>query len=251
MVSPRLHAYRRTDREAPLFGRRSECAALAGLVAGARAGGQILVVRGEAGIGKTTLLDYVGVRPAAASRGLPVLRARWTCVRRTAPICGPFLDRSIVAGTATQRAQHCLRSHRRGPDASWSGSRRRPHAYRVESAVCLIDDAQWLDQVCAGSCLVARRLVAADAVVAAIRSQAMNVTSLACRRSRSRGLGVDAGQLLDSVVSGPMIRASEIESSPRPAATPCSARAAPCLDDCRACVWIRAVGPLISRMRRV
>jgi len=48
------------DGQALLFGRHSECAHLDGLVAGARAGdSQVLVVRGEAGIGKTALLDYL------------------------------------------------------------------------------------------------------------------------------------------------------------------------------------------------
>src|SRR6202789_3157548 len=44
----------------PLLGRRSECETLDRLVAGAKEGnGQILVVRGEAGVGKTALLDYL------------------------------------------------------------------------------------------------------------------------------------------------------------------------------------------------
>jgi Cdc6-like AAA superfamily ATPase len=43
-----------------LVGRRSECDALLELVAGARAGrSQVLVLRGEPGIGKTALLDFL------------------------------------------------------------------------------------------------------------------------------------------------------------------------------------------------
>src|ERR1700742_3684587 len=43
-----------------LFGRQDECATLDGLIAATRAGrSQVLVVRGEAGIGKTALLDYL------------------------------------------------------------------------------------------------------------------------------------------------------------------------------------------------
>src|SRR3954453_19995853 len=46
-----------------LLGRRGECDALDRLVASARAGkSSVIVVRGEAGCGKTTLLDYVAER---------------------------------------------------------------------------------------------------------------------------------------------------------------------------------------------
>jgi predicted ATPase len=56
-----------------LRGRRTECAALDQLLAEARAGqSRVLVLRGEAGVGKTALLDYVheqasGFRVARAS----------------------------------------------------------------------------------------------------------------------------------------------------------------------------------------
>ena len=53
------------DGQAALFGRHNECLILDGVVAGARAGqGQVLVVRGEAGIGKTALLDYLETNAA-------------------------------------------------------------------------------------------------------------------------------------------------------------------------------------------
>ena len=43
-----------------LRGRRSECEALDRLVASARAGqSQVLVLRGEVGVGKTALLEYL------------------------------------------------------------------------------------------------------------------------------------------------------------------------------------------------
>ena len=46
-----------------LHGRRSECAALDGLLAGVRGGRSgVLVLRGEAGIGKTALLGYLTER---------------------------------------------------------------------------------------------------------------------------------------------------------------------------------------------
>ena len=43
-----------------LRGRASECEALQGLMSTARSGSsQVLVLRGEAGVGKTALLEYV------------------------------------------------------------------------------------------------------------------------------------------------------------------------------------------------
>jgi predicted ATPase len=43
-----------------LRGRRSECAVLDGIIAAVREGeSRTLVVRGEAGVGKTALLDYL------------------------------------------------------------------------------------------------------------------------------------------------------------------------------------------------
>jgi hypothetical protein len=61
---------RQRDAEAltSLHGRRSECAALDGLLAGVRGGrSAVLVLRGEAGIGKTALLGYLTERAAGFS----------------------------------------------------------------------------------------------------------------------------------------------------------------------------------------
>src|ERR1700693_6094655 len=59
---------------AGLTGRRSECRVLDRFVAGVRAGeGRALVVRGEPGVGKTVLLDYLA--RGASSSGCRVVRA--------------------------------------------------------------------------------------------------------------------------------------------------------------------------------
>src|SRR5215217_1160787 len=55
-----------------LRGRRAECARLDHVAAGVRSGdGQVLIVRGEAGIGKSALLDYL----ADQAEGCRVARA--------------------------------------------------------------------------------------------------------------------------------------------------------------------------------
>ena len=62
---------RDADPLTSLYGRRSECAALDGLLDRVRGGrSAVLVLRGEAGIGKTALLDYLTERAA----GLGVAR---------------------------------------------------------------------------------------------------------------------------------------------------------------------------------
>src|SRR3954453_4675315 len=56
-----------------LLGRRSECEALDGLVEAVRGGtSRVLVLRGDAGIGKSALLEHL---VASASAGCRVLRA--------------------------------------------------------------------------------------------------------------------------------------------------------------------------------
>ena len=54
-----------------LFGRREECAALDRLVADVLAGAsRVLVLRGEAGVGKSALLGYLSTRiPTGESPG--------------------------------------------------------------------------------------------------------------------------------------------------------------------------------------
>src|ERR1700760_221651 len=79
-----------------LRGRRDECAVLDGLLADARAGQSgVLVVRGDAGIGKTALLDYA----IRSSSDIRVLRADGVeaemelAFAALHQLCAPLLDR--------------------------------------------------------------------------------------------------------------------------------------------------------------
>src|SRR5918912_4199798 len=90
-----------------LLGRRSECDTLSGLVAAAKAGrSQVLVLRGEAGIGKTALLDFLVARAA----GCPVGRAAGVESEMELPfaglhqLCSPYLDRLNKLPAAPQEA---------------------------------------------------------------------------------------------------------------------------------------------------
>jgi DNA-binding CsgD family transcriptional regulator len=80
----------------PLLGRQTECEALDGLVAGVREGqSRVLVLRGEAGVGKTALLEYLSTRAA----GCRVARAAGVESEMELPfaglhaLCAPMLSR--------------------------------------------------------------------------------------------------------------------------------------------------------------
>lgn len=81
-----------------LRGRESECAVLDSLVGRLQTGGsQVLVLRGEAGVGKTALLDYL---VGALMPRCRVARAVGVEAEVELPysglhqLCGPMLDRS-------------------------------------------------------------------------------------------------------------------------------------------------------------
>jgi DNA-binding CsgD family transcriptional regulator len=203
------------DGQAALFGRHNECLILDGVVAGARAGqGQVLVVRGEAGIGKTALLDYLetnaaGCRIARLAGAEAEMELAYAGLHR---ICSPFLDR-LDRLPDPQRTALSIAFGLIGGDA--------PDRFMVGLAVldlladraeerpliCLIDDAQWLDRVSAQAvAFVARRLVAERIVLAvAIREPSDERDFVGLPELTINGLSkADAGRLLDSVIKGPM-----------------------------------------------
>src|SRR3984957_1868371 len=83
------------DLEGGLRGRRSECETLDRLVAGVRDGqSQVLVLLGEAGIGKTALLEYVsrrasGFRIARAAGDESEMELAFAGLHQ---LCAPMLD---------------------------------------------------------------------------------------------------------------------------------------------------------------
>jgi ABC-type transport system involved in cytochrome c biogenesis ATPase subunit len=92
MNSPPRGPVKRTD----LRGRAGECALLDDLVSAIRRGdSRSLVLRGEAGIGKTALLEYL----IASASGATVVRAVGVQSDMELPfaslhqLCGPLLDR--------------------------------------------------------------------------------------------------------------------------------------------------------------
>ncbi len=205
----------RRDRLAALFGRRSECTILDGLVAGARAGqSQVLVVRGEAGIGKTALLEYVetsaaGCRVARLAGVEAEMELAYAGLHQ---LCAPFLDRldrlptpqRIALGTAFGLTDG------EAPDRFLVGLAvldLLSDRAEQQPLICLIDDAQWLDRVSAQTvAFVARRLLAERiGLVAAIREPSDGKDFAGLPELTVKGLiEPDAGRLLDSVVKAPI-----------------------------------------------
>ena len=150
-----------------LRGRSSECAVLDAYVGAARAGdSRTVVLRGEAGIGKTALLEYL----AARSTGCRVVRVVGIESEMELPFAAIHqLSRSLLDGVALLPAPQRealetafgLRSGR-PPDRFFVGlallSQLAEHA-EDRPVVCLVDDAQWLDRSSAQVLsFVARRL---------------------------------------------------------------------------------------------
>ena len=196
-----------------LRGRNDECEALDRLIEAARTGqSQVLVLRGEAGVGKTALLDYVAER----ATGFRVARAAGVeadvdlAFAGLHQLCVPLLDRldrPACARSATHWPRRSDRAPGRRRTASWSGLAvlsLLAEATADQPLMCVIDDAQWLDRVSAQTlAFVARRLLAEPvALVFAVRDghddELKGLPEL-----KIRGLSDgEARALLDTVIRG-------------------------------------------------
>ncbi|NGN64522.1 AAA family ATPase [Streptomyces sp. A7024] len=159
-------------RTAELYGRQPEQDALAALLDAARCGRSgALVLRGEPGIGKTALLDHA----AARAKGMRVLRGTGVEVESELPFAGlqlllrPALG-ALGALPEPQRAslEAALGLGAAGDrDAMLTGlavlSLLAEHAGEG-GLLCLVDDAQWLDQASQDALLFAARRLYAEGV---------------------------------------------------------------------------------------
>jgi DNA-binding CsgD family transcriptional regulator len=157
------------DGRASLLGRAEECARLEALVGDVRLGeSRSLVVRGEAGIGKTALIEFL----TASASGVTVLRAVGVesemelAYASLHQLCGPLLARLELLPAPQRQALEIVFAMSAGPA---------PDRFLVGLAVlsllsataeeapllCVVDDAQWLDRASALTlAFVARRLLA-------------------------------------------------------------------------------------------
>jgi DNA-binding CsgD family transcriptional regulator/tetratricopeptide (TPR) repeat protein len=198
-----------------LRGRRPECEVLDDLLARVRTGqSQVLVLRGEAGIGKTALLD----RLAASASGFRIVRAAGVESEMELAhaglhqLCAPFADQ-IESLPGPQRDALGTAFGRRDGDA--------PNRFIVGLAVLgllsevaveqpllwMVDDAQWLDAASSQTlAFVARRLGAESvAMVVAMRDPDREDDFARLDELVVHGLGDrDARGLLETVLTGPL-----------------------------------------------
>jgi len=152
-----------------LRGRRDECALLDGILSAVRSGdSRSLVLRGEAGVGKTALLDYL----VAAASQMRVVRAVGVESELELPfaslhqMCGPLLDCLERIPSPQREALEVVFGLRSGaaPDLFMVGLAVLSllcEAAEDQPLLCVIDDAQWLDIASARTLtFVARRLLA-------------------------------------------------------------------------------------------
>jgi len=155
-----------------LLGRSSECAVLDGVVTAVRSGqSRALVIRGEAGVGKSALLDYL----VGAASGVRVVRAVGVESEMELPfaalqqLCAPMLDQVGRLPGPQREALEIVFGLSGGPA---------PDRFLVGLAVlsllsevaderplvCVVDDAQWLDQASSLALRFVSRRLGADSV---------------------------------------------------------------------------------------
>src|SRR5882724_6204760 len=196
-----------------LLGRLPERAALSQLLDAARAGRSgVLVLRGEPGVGKTALLESAiesaaGLRVARVAGVESEMELAFAALQQ---LCAPMLDRlkglpdpqreafgvafGLNAGAAPNRFLVGLAALSLLTEVA-----------EQQPLLCVIDDAQWLDQASAQAlAFVARRLLAEPvALVFATREQSEELRGLP--ELLVGGLrDSDARELLSSVIRGPL-----------------------------------------------
>ena len=152
-----------------LRGRSGECEALGRLVASVRAGeSRVLVLRGEAGVGKTALLESLtkrasGCRIARAAGVESEVELAYAGLHQ---LCGPMLERLDRLPGPQRGALATVFGLSAGPSpdrflVGLATLTLLAQAAEERPLACVIDDAQWLDHASAQIIgFVARRLLA-------------------------------------------------------------------------------------------
>jgi DNA-binding CsgD family transcriptional regulator len=198
---------------AELTGRRSERDELDRLIEAVRAGqSRALVVRGEPGVGKTALLEYVveqasGCRVARAAGVQSEMELAYAGLHQ---LLAPMLDRLERLPAPQRDALRTAFGISPGPA---------PDRFFVALAVlglvsdvaeqrpliCLVDDEQWLDRASAQVLAFVARRLEADSVGLVFAARGMSEELSGLPELEVEGLrDSDALTLLDSVLTGPL-----------------------------------------------
>jgi DNA-binding CsgD family transcriptional regulator len=196
-----------------LRGRSNEREALDRQLQRVRAGqSAVLVLRGEAGVGKTALLEYVAERASECriARVAGVESEMELAFAGLHQLCAPMLD-GLEALPGPQRDALRVAFGMQDGDAAdrflvaLAILSLLAHAADAEPVVCLVDDAQWLDRASAQAlAFVARRLLAERiAMVFAVREPTDSNELTGLPELVVRGLADDdARSLLASALPG-------------------------------------------------
>ncbi|MEU4659704.1 AAA family ATPase [Streptomyces sp. NPDC023723] len=196
-----------------LVGRQHECGALDDLLTGLREGGShVQVVRGEAGIGKSVLLEYVAARASRVkvtwAHGIEAdMELPYASLHQ---LCTPFWDQLDELPEPQRDALRVAFGMAAGdpPDRFLVGLAvltLLTRASETQPVLVLVDDAQWLDQVSLQTLeFVARRLLAeVVAMVFAVRDPEGRTVLGGLPTLRLDGLDTAAaGELLENTVGG-------------------------------------------------
>jgi DNA-binding CsgD family transcriptional regulator len=196
-----------------LVDRHAECRVLDGLIEAVRAGeSQALVVSGEAGVGKTALLDYL----AGQASGCRLARIAGVQSEMELPfaalnqLCAPMLDQLQGLPVPQRDALEIASGMSSGsaPDRFLIGlavlSLLSDNAEQ-QPLVCLVDDEQWLDRASAQVLGFAARRLDAESVglVFAARVPSSDIAGLPDLVVERLG-DTDARALLDAALTAPL-----------------------------------------------
>jgi hypothetical protein len=155
-----------------LRGRATECALLDGLLSAIRRGeSQSLVLRGEAGIGKTALLMYLvdSASDLDVRRAVGVESEMELAYASLHQLCGPMLDRVDGLPAPQRDALRLAFGLSAGPPpdrfmVGLAALSLLSEAGAKRPLLCVIDDAHWLDRASAQALAFAARRLLADPV---------------------------------------------------------------------------------------
>jgi DNA-binding CsgD family transcriptional regulator len=196
-----------------LTDRRAERGVLDGLVEAVRAGeSRVLVVHGEAGVGKSALLEYLADR-ASRCRVLRVVGVQSEMELAFAglhQLCAPLLDRLGVLPGRQQEALRTAFGMSEGPASDRFLVGLAILGLLAEAAVerpvvCLVDDAQWLDRASAQALAFVARRLGAESVGLVFSARVADGELARLPELEVKGLPEgDARALLDAALTGPV-----------------------------------------------
>ena len=205
----------RRRRALGLTGRRSERGVLDRLVQAVRdSESRVLVVRGDPGVGKTVLLEYLAGQASGTgcrvARAVGVQSEMELAFAGLHQLCAPLLGRAECLPAPQHEALRTAFGLSAGPppDRFFVGLAVLSLLSEVAGErplICLIDDEQWMDRASAQALGFTARRLAADPVGLVFAAREPGAELAGLPELDVEGLGEeDARALLDSALAGPL-----------------------------------------------